>query len=357
MNILNGQEAFTALMTGKNIMCRAVGELIEFNDLDQFPATIFAMPDYEFCIKRETVTLAEIQFTKPVEPHDLVSGQEIFIVMPTCILRTTYDHEHGENCLSVANGFAQLDEENAKLQLQAIGKSFGNMITDIEVKDSFNDKPKKARSSRSKKADFIDPTNNESTDEPWGNIKTPTESTSNDVENKTSDEAKVWKTSAQETHELLTETREMAEAMMVDTTPDPALNSFSLDVDQEIAAKQAIKHQEHLSEILNDIALANTPAEVNAHIRYTRSWTEEQRKPVLTAINKRLVDLTAINPVEISLPPSLMVRIQSASSEHELNELLSEVRSRHPDIQPKLMGYVRARRFELENSATTVVPQ
>ncbi|MDV2439689.1 hypothetical protein QR665_09425 [Acinetobacter gerneri] len=143
MNILNSNEAYTAMMAGKNILCRAVGGILEFDDLDRFPATIFAKDGYEFCIKRETTTLAEIQFTKPVEPHDLESGQEIFIVMPTCILRTQYDSEHGDICLSVANGFAQLDEENAKLQLQAFGKTFGNMITDIEVKDGFNDKPKK----------------------------------------------------------------------------------------------------------------------------------------------------------------------------------------------------------------------
>ncbi|KAF1026099.1 MAG: hypothetical protein GAK29_01500 [Acinetobacter bereziniae] len=78
----------------------------------------------------------------------LESGQEIFIVMPTCILRTKYDPEHGDICLSVANGFAQLDEENAKLQLQAFGKTFGYIITEIDVKDGFSEKPKKARNTK-----------------------------------------------------------------------------------------------------------------------------------------------------------------------------------------------------------------
>jgi hypothetical protein len=36
MNILNGTEAFEAMMAGRNIMCRIAGELIEFDDLDQF---------------------------------------------------------------------------------------------------------------------------------------------------------------------------------------------------------------------------------------------------------------------------------------------------------------------------------
>ena len=44
MKILNSKEAFEAMMAGRNIMCRAVGELMDFDDLSQFPATIFAMP-------------------------------------------------------------------------------------------------------------------------------------------------------------------------------------------------------------------------------------------------------------------------------------------------------------------------
>lgn len=154
MNLLNSNEAFSALMAGKNIMCRAVGELMDFDDLNQFPATIFALPGYEFCIKRESLTLADIQFTKPVEPQDLENGQEIFIVMPTCILRTKYDPEHGDICLSVANGFAQLDAENAQLQLQAFGKTFGNMITEIEIKDGFSEKSKKSKAPRKTKEAF-----------------------------------------------------------------------------------------------------------------------------------------------------------------------------------------------------------
>ncbi len=36
------------------------------------------------------------------------------------------------------------------------------------------------------------------------------------------------------------------------------------------------------------VANAQTPVEVNAHIRYTKSWTEQQRHPVIQAMNKRL---------------------------------------------------------------------
>lgn len=44
-----------------------------------------------------------------------------------------------------------------------------------------------------------------------------------------------------------------------------------------------------------------------------------------------------------------MVQIQNAPDLTTLDVLEIDVGSRHPDIQPKLMGYIRARRFELEN--------
>ncbi|MDR0066749.1 hypothetical protein RFX60_05420, partial [Acinetobacter sp. 11520] len=84
------------------------------------------------------------------EPHDLEDGQVIYIVMPSHVLRTTYNSKNGETCLSVGNGFAQLDEENAKLQLQAIGKTFGNMITDIQVIDATKDKPRGQKGKQAK---------------------------------------------------------------------------------------------------------------------------------------------------------------------------------------------------------------
>ncbi len=294
-NILNGNEAFAALMAGKNIMCRAAGGLIEFDDLDQFPATIFALQGYEFCIKRETLTLAEIQFTKPVEPHDLEFGQEIFIVMPTCILRTQYDSEHGDICLSVANGFAQLDEENAKLQLQAFGKTFGNMITDIEVKDGFNDKPKK-RAARSK----------------------------------TEEQAKIT----------------ITKQGSIDVVED------NLTTGSLIEKAQEDQYQKQLTELLDCAAKANTPDEANKLYRYTTSWTEEQRKPLIDAIHKRLAEL---NPPEKS-ESSLMCRINNCQTLEELDLKVLEVQQCDPVIQDRLMSYVNQRRTEISLAADDRMP-
>ncbi len=80
MNILNSNEAFAAMMAGRNIMCRAIGELIEFDDIDQFPANIFAKPGYEFCIKVETMELAGITFTKPLTLDDVREGQDVYTI-------------------------------------------------------------------------------------------------------------------------------------------------------------------------------------------------------------------------------------------------------------------------------------
>lgn len=149
MKILNSKEAFEAMMAGRNIMCRAAGELMDFDDLSQFPATIFAMPDYEFCIKIETMELAGITFTKPLTLDDVVEGQEIFIIHPDHISQVKYSKQCMEYFKAVDNGFAQADKENAELQLVAMGELFGRMIVYPPTIDNTG-KPKKRRSTKAK---------------------------------------------------------------------------------------------------------------------------------------------------------------------------------------------------------------
>ena len=149
MNILNSKEAFEAMMAGRNIMCRAAGELMDFDDLSQFPATIFAMPGYEFCIKVETMELAGITFTKPLTLDDVVEDQEIFIIHPDHISQIKYSKQCMEYFKAVDNGFAQADKENAELQLVAMGELFGRMIVYPPTIDNTG-KPKKRRSTKAK---------------------------------------------------------------------------------------------------------------------------------------------------------------------------------------------------------------
>ena len=149
MKILNSKEAFEAMMAGRNIMCRAAGELMDFDDLSQFPATIFAMPGYEFCIKVETMELAGITFTKPLTLEDVVEDQEIFIIHPDHISQVKYSKQCMEYFKAVDNGFAQADKENAELQLVAMGELFGRMIVYPPTIDNTG-KPKKRRSIKAK---------------------------------------------------------------------------------------------------------------------------------------------------------------------------------------------------------------
>ena len=156
MNILNSKEAFDAMMAGRNIMCRVVGKLMDFDDLSQFPATIFAMPGYEFCIKVETMELAGITFAKPLTLDDVVEGQEIFLVYPNHIAHTQFTSLSGKYVECIKNGFAQMDQENAELQLQAIGKLLGRTIAyPLTIESHY--KPEKKRRSRKVKEDTEQP--------------------------------------------------------------------------------------------------------------------------------------------------------------------------------------------------------
>ena len=79
-NLISAQEAFEAMLAGKNIMCRVAGEMLDFNDLDQFPATVFAKTGYEFCIKIEMINVAGIEFTKPLALDEYHEGQDVFVI-------------------------------------------------------------------------------------------------------------------------------------------------------------------------------------------------------------------------------------------------------------------------------------
>lgn len=332
MNILNGNEAFTALMAGKKIMCRAVDQLVDFNDLDQFPATIFAMPGYEFSIKIDLIEVAGITFTKPLMLDEYQDGQDVFVICTYGPSVYVVNFKTSVLIESINSGFVQRDAENAKLQLQAMCKALGRELDgDCSVVRLGEDpsKSEKKRQSR-KKTDTsvtiadVEPSCVESTDLPW--------------EDKAKEDELVKPTQAITI--IAQENVTTSEDSLVNETVE------QVELDSE--------HQERLNTILNGVANAQTPVEVNAHIRYTKSWTEQQRHPVIQAMNKRLIELKDQKEVDTEQPPSLMVQIQNTQDEHELNELLPEIRSRRPDIQPKLMDLVKKRRFELENQGSQV---
>ena len=319
-NIISAQEAFNAVQNGKTVLCRYAGNGTlpadkDFSSLDQMPATVFFQPYYEFCIKIEMMELANLEFTKPLTPQDVIDGQEIFIVMPTKILRTKYDAEHDDIHNSVMNGFAQADQENAVSQLQAMGALFGTSIDVIPVIDGFTEKPKRKRASR--KATEVKQNDDTSLDDIIGPASG--QALANDH---------------------------------IDETSYTAHSQFSTsnDVVKEVSAnfETLDDHIEFLDlrdDLLNRAANAKTPEEANSLVRYTPKWSEEQRAPLIRAIHKRLEEL---NQEKNSEAPSLMVRIQNAPDLTALDALEIDVAALDPVIQPEMMKHIKARRQQLD---------
>ena len=81
---------------------RFAGELTEFDDLDQFPATVFAKSGYEFCIKIDEITINSFTFLKPYTLDELEEGQDIFLIGNTgSIVKGQFIPEYEELVLAV----------------------------------------------------------------------------------------------------------------------------------------------------------------------------------------------------------------------------------------------------------------
>ncbi|MDQ8918299.1 hypothetical protein RFH39_08485 [Acinetobacter baumannii] len=123
-------------------------------------------------------------------------------------------------------------------------------------------------------------------------------------------------------------------------TTEPVIESETTDSE----------YQKKLDTLLQRVKDSKTPDEVNAVYRYTRTWSDKQMEPLLLATHKRLEELEK-SKSQANEPPSLMVQIQNAPDLTTLDALEIDVAARDPLIQPKLMGYIRKRRYELENPA------
>ena len=339
MNILNAQEAFAALQKGKTVLCRYAGDGTlradkDFSSLDQMPATVFASSNYEFCIQLEMLELAGITFTKPLMLEEIEDGQDVYVT--NTYGQTIYISEFGKMTCgalidSINSGFVQRDEENAKLQLQALSKALGReLIGECQVVRLGNEKPKKRASS--KKAGNEVNTIPTTEPEQISNTESPEGTTSNDVEEKTSAETVEIVPVVESDTEIAVEEAEMNTAPTEDN-----------DVEAKVQQAQYEYYQKLLGELLERASMAKTPAEANALYKYTMKWTEEQRKPLMDAIYARLVELNP--PVEDS---SISVRISKAMDLTELDALEIDVSTCDEFIQPKLMEMVNKRRAELD---------
>lgn len=118
MNILNNVEAFAALQSGKNLLCRHIEG--EFAELNEFPATVFGNPEYQFCIDIEKIELAGFTFTKPCTLDELVDKQKVFWVdfSKSTIIAGDFSSKNTYLVTLVNNGVVQRDFENAQLFLK-----------------------------------------------------------------------------------------------------------------------------------------------------------------------------------------------------------------------------------------------
>ncbi|MFW1729729.1 hypothetical protein ACG9H6_18340 [Acinetobacter baumannii] len=303
-NLITAAEAFAAPQKGKTVLCRPIGDMLDFSDLDQFPASVFGKPGFEFCIKIETIELAGITFTKPLTIDEYEEGQDVFVI--TTYSPSIYVVNFRTTALieSINSGFVQRDAENAKLQLKAISRALGFEIKNELSIIRLGEEPKKQRGKKSK------------AEKPCEVISAETQPTI-----------------------VITEQTNVttSEDLLVPETNEPK-------VDPE--------YQQTLDTLLQRVKESKTPAEVNAVYRYTRTWSDKQMDPLLKATHKRLTELADEKPVE-SEPPSLMVQIQNAPDLTTLDALEIDVAARDPQIQSRLMDFVKKRRFELENHTST----
>ncbi|QNH50383.1 hypothetical protein HWI77_11720 [Acinetobacter venetianus] len=354
-NILNAQEAFTALQKGKTVLCRYAGDGTlhadkDFSTLDQMPATVFALPNYEFCIQVEMLELAGIRFTKPVSIDEIEQGQDIFLIQPhAVILQYKYSENIDELVTGIRSGFAQRDFDNAKLQYEALCSVVGGSI--FEASLEIAEQPKKRRTSKKqndvievKQQSNIAANDDNSLDDIIGPVSTQSPA-SNDVEKKTSPG-------------LSTESCDESQPPISFDAVAAAAVSHAEKIDNETNQKNSDRkpvemaqdeYQEKLAALKKRVDESLTPTEVNAVVKYTNSWSAEQRQPLLKYMHKRLEVLQQNKTAE---QPSLMVRIQNAPDLTTLDALEIDISSLDPIIQPEMMRYVKTRRLELETSTT-----
>lgn len=354
-NILNAQEAFAALQKGKTVLCRYAGNGSlhadkDFSTLDQMPATVFALPNYEFCIQVEMLELAGITFTKPLTIEEIEQGQDVFLIQPHAVIQQYKFNENIDELVDgIHAGFAQRDFENAQLQYKAFCEAVGG--TPIQVNLEIVEQPKKKRASKKQNDSngVVQQSTHAANDEvslddiigPVGDQKP----TSNDVEKKTLDEI-----ATQSEIQNNPTSFDAVAAAVVNKAKE--IDEVTLENNSKKLANDESEYQEKLATLKQRVDESKTPTEVNAVVKYTNLWTEEQRAPLLQYMHKRLEVLHQSKSTE---QPSLMVRIQNAPDLTVLDALEIDVSSLDPVIQPEMMRHVRTRRLELEKALSVAI--
>ncbi|AQZ81539.1 hypothetical protein BUM88_07915 [Acinetobacter calcoaceticus] len=372
-NLITAQAAFEALQKGKDILCRPAGDMLDFADLDQFPATVFAMSGYEYCIKPEMTELAGIQFTKPVFLSDLEVEQEIFVVMPSCILRTKFHPENKDVMTAINRGYGQLDLDSAIDQARAISLALGldyvRSTFDV-IQDGFNDKIKKQRGKKASQVKDELSVVEETTKDIADALECAVVITEGSFVSSSEDfivppaAEPDLKPDVNAQLEILLDAIRIcqSEKELDSTCANLEKEGFSQEqIDQinlakqerltdldakEIDAAKTIEMPANYKSLHQTIRNAKTPEEVNAVINYTAKWTEDQRNVLLREMHSRLAEINQSKQPEKE-PPALILQLQHAPDLKTLDELELEIPSRHADVHKTLRNMAKKRRAEL----------
>lgn len=322
MNILNGTKAFEAMSAGQKIECRHVGSDLDFDEIRNFPATVFIDQEYEFRVAVVYMLIGAIRVPEATKEAPAKGTLCFTPSLLTTELSKSFKWKNSDLDLALLQrGQVHLYEENAFTHAQAlIAVSLGQV-----------NKPLK----------------NE-VDLPW-DVEEKTLSSQSNIE--ITEQGPITATEENLTDFGLTNAEPVAETLSVDELKHLQEEAEKLVADKKLADKTESDYNDLLNDLITRAENAIFPKEATSLTSYTKGWTEQQRKPLLNAIHKRLQELAPAETI-IELPPSLIVQIQNAKDLTELDCLEIEVSTRHIDIQPKLMGYVKQRRFELENQAS-----
>ena len=342
--ILNAQEAFSALQDGKTVLCRHITG--EFDALDQFPATVFFMQNYEFCVKIEMLELAGISFTKPLTVDEYKEGQEVFVISTYAPSIYVLNFKTAALIDSINAGFVQRDAENAKLQLQALSKALGREIEcDLNV-TRLGSEPKKTKRKNKEETKITAVDDEISEDLAELSQKSTVTLTKDDKCQLVIDAINVCNSNNEiddVLHNLSTYEFNNEQLMLIEDARRIKSACFS-ETDPELANFND-NHQQILDDLVDRASKAQSPAEANALFKYTKGWTQEQSAPLHAAVSRRLQELPQPEVKEL---PSLLVRIQKAADLTELDALENDVSARDPKIVPTLMSEVKKRRAQLE---------
>ncbi|OTG78059.1 hypothetical protein B9T31_17610, partial [Acinetobacter sp. ANC 4558] len=179
--------------------------------------------------------------------------------------------EYDELVSAVKNGSVQRDFENAQKQAKAIHSLLGinnDLILKVVDFQEFMKPVSKSKKVNRKKIEASEPTVEQEIVE---DINTSKITTVEDINS-----SKIT----------------IVEQGPIHVVEDSLVSDVAIENNE---SKDDEQYQNDLNDLVDRARKASIPAEANALVRYTRSWTEEQRKPLMQAIHARLVELDELN--------------------------------------------------------------